>query len=116
VERVTAREQFVGDHAGRVQIGLRRDLAARGLLGRHVGRGADDLPGRRPVRSRRHLADGLRDPEVGDLRVPVGRDQHVLRLEVAVDDPVRGGLGEPAEHALEHAGRLGERQPPDEWP
>ena len=36
---------------------------------------------------------GAGDPEVGDQRPALGVDQHVLRLEVAVDDPVL--VGEP---------------------
>ncbi len=31
---------------------------------------------------------GAGDPEVGDLHLPVGRDEHVARLHVAVDDAV----------------------------
>ena len=54
-----------------------------GHLGREVGRGAGDEAG---LGQRRV---GLRpgDPEVGQLHRPLGRDQHVGRLDVAVHDP-----------------------------
>ena len=55
-------------------------------------------------------------PKSATLAWPVGGQQHVLGLEVAVDDALRGRLGEAAEHALEHAGDVRERQPADERP
>ena len=114
VERMAAREQLVGDEARRVEVDLRGDLATADLLGRHVGRRADDLPGRGAEVGHAHLPDRLGDPEVGDLGVSVRGDEHVLGLEIAVHDPARSGLGQPAEHAVEHARDLGERQPPYE--
>jgi hypothetical protein len=80
---------------------LRGDLATADLLGRHVGRDADDLPCRGAEVGHADLPDRLGDPEVGDLGESVRRDQHVLGLEIAVHDPLRGRLGESAEHAVE---------------
>jgi hypothetical protein len=40
-ERHVAAEQFVQQHAERVQVGVRADGAAHRLLGRHVGGRAD---------------------------------------------------------------------------
>ena len=114
--RMAPGEQLVGDQAGGVEVGLRGDLAAHDLLGRHVGGRADDVAGRGAQLGHLHLAERLGDPEVGDLGVPVGGQQHVLGLEVAVHDPLRGRLGEPAQHALEHARDVRQRQPPDERP
>ena len=70
------------------------------LLGRDVRGRAGDRAGRGEVRigrqRRRVRIDrvlGAREPEVGDDRAAVARDQHVLRLDVAVDEAglVRGG-------------------------
>ena len=51
----------------------------------------EDLDWRRVLR--RHRAPGhVRDPEIEDLDPPVGRDEHVFRLQVTMDDAaaVRG--------------------------
>jgi hypothetical protein len=50
----------------------------------------------------------LREPEVGDERLAVGREEDVLRLHVAVDDPQRVSAAEgDSEHTAEAHG-LGE--------
>ena len=82
-ERDRAREHLVEDDAERVQVGRLVDLRAARLLRREVLRGADDraLLG--------HLARaGARDAEVRDLQVPLAVDEHVVRLDVAVDEAV----------------------------
>jgi len=60
----------------------RSHLCARGLLGRQVGGCPEYGPGLRQLRS----VERAGDPEVGDLERPVGRDQQVLRLDVAVNE------------------------------
>ena len=83
-----------------------------GLLRRHVGEGADDVP-----RPREHvLAEQPRDPEVRELghAVAVGRrlrHDHVLGLDVAVDDPAPVGMREGrAEHRADpHDVAVGQR-------
>ena len=50
-------------------------------LGRHVAVGADAR-----AAQRRLLGDACREPHVDEADVTVGVDEHVLRLEVAVDD------------------------------
>jgi hypothetical protein len=56
---------------------------------------------------------GARDSEVGDLHPSVKRHQQVLRLEVAMHDPVRLAMGEPGQNPLQNAGDLSRREPAD---
>jgi len=55
-------------------------------------------------------ADGARDPEVGDHRVPVG-EQHVLGLHVPVDEPLAVGVVQARPQLLRDPQRVLERQP-----
>ena len=75
------------DDAERVDVRRRRGRLAAGLLGAEVV----DRPERRA--GQRHLGLGERpgDPEVGDLDPAVAADQHVARLDVAMDDAARVG-------------------------
>jgi hypothetical protein len=52
----------------------------------------------------------MREPEVRDLRLAVGVDEHVVGLEVAVHDADRVGRREPARRLGEHAHDLAERR------
>src|SRR3712207_495041 len=63
------------------------------LLGRQVLGGAHDRAGLRHVRRAR-----ARDAEVGDLRAPLGVDDDVVRLEVAVDHAALVGEARGAQH------------------
>ena len=85
-ERQLAGEQLVEDDAERVDVGALADRLALRLLGRDVVGGAEHGAGLRHA-----LADveRARDPEVGHLRGAVAVQQHVLRLHVAVHEPVR---------------------------
>ena len=71
-------------------MSLRESTPSLRLLGREVGGGAHDRTGLGQALLGVH---GPGDAEVGDLDVPVRRDQHVPRLHVAVDHavPVREG-------------------------
>ena len=89
LERRIARERHLpGEHlvehdADRVEIGGLVDRRAARLLRREVLRGADDRA------DLGHLAGaGPRDPEVRHLDPPLASDEDVVRLDVAVDDPV----------------------------
>ena len=64
------------------------------LLRGHGMTGPEDHPGLREVRVGLVL-DELGEPEVEDLGVPGRRHHDVARLQVAVDDPLGMGLGEP---------------------
>lgn len=92
-ERRTPGEQLVEEDAGAVDVdggGLR---AALGGLRGHVGRGADELVGAGEPRRVGEAGDA----EVGEERVQLAAglaEQHVGRLEVAVDDAVGVAGGE----------------------
>ena len=109
-----------------VLVGARVDPGAGELLGRHVRRRPDDRAGLRVVAAGDDagVAAALRgvqagDAEVGDAHAPVGADEDVVRLDVAVDDagavrrrqagaglqehrddlrPASRALGQPARH------------------
>ena len=83
-----ARHELVGHDAQGVDVATHVEgvRVAGGLLRAHVGNRADHLPDVGLQRHRRQV--GIRDagdPEVEHLRLPGGVDQHVARLEVAVD-------------------------------
>ena len=82
-KRGLAGERLV-EHAGEtVDVAAAVHLSRpRGLLGRHVGGGADREPGLGQLVAARG-ADGARDPEVGDDRV-TARQHDVLGLDVAM--------------------------------
>ncbi len=92
-ERDLAGEQLVEDDPGRVEIGRLVDGRATRLLGREVLGGADD-------RARLgHLAGaGARDAEVRHLDAALVVDEHVVRLDVSVDDAVPVRVAERGEH------------------
>ena len=82
VERRKADERLVQQNADRVDVAAAVDELAHRLLGRHVVRRAHRAAARRepPMKARR------RDAEVGDQRVAVLVEQHVVRLHVAMHD------------------------------
>ena len=88
-ERRLPGEAFVEHAAERVLVGAAVDVAAFDLLGRGIGRRADARASSsgRPSGSARRL----RQPEVGQVDVLVLVEQHVRRLDVAVDEPA--GVG-----------------------
>ena len=95
VEERLAGEREVAGRGQRVDVGGRRQLAAGGLLGRHVGRRADHHVGG----GQRVVAAAVaRDAEVDQLDdvglAAGGGHQQVRRLDVAVDHPARVGLGQ----------------------
>ena len=73
-------QQLVEDHADRVEVGGGADRVALRLLGGEVLRGAHDRARQRHVRGA-----GARDAEVGDARAALLVEDHVVRLQVAVD-------------------------------
>ncbi len=90
--RVLAAPALVQGQSERVDVGLGAGGLALGLLGGHVGEGADDVAGR---------GQGGAVGEAGDAEVhqlgaefPLGGDEDVLRLDVAVDDAARVGVVE----------------------
>src|SRR5262249_46917777 len=113
------REALVEDGAEREDVGRRPGgLGVHGLLRRHVAdRPAELARPREPdalARAGRALVEVLREAEVRDQGPPALREDDVLRLHVAVDDPspVRETEG-AGELYAERAGLLhGERAPP----
>jgi hypothetical protein len=96
-ERTVPGEHLVEHDPDREDVAGRADLRARGLLRRHVPRRAEKVPFERDERlglasleggriDRALVLTQLREPEVEDLRLTVGVEHDVLRLEVAVDD------------------------------
>ena len=91
--RVRARPGLVEREGERVDVAGRAEAGALGLLGRHVGERPDHVAGV----GERVVAHDVRHAEVGQLREArpgrgLGDHHHVLRLDVAVDDPVRVGV------------------------
>ena len=151
--RPLAAEDVIEDRADRIDVGARVERLTGGLLGRHVRRRADDRAGDggagievarvddRRARRRVVAAEVAREAPVDHHGLAVRADQHVGRLEVAVDhalavrvgqrlgdgDHVRqerearrrgGGLGDQrvegaATHQLHRVERLAARPAPD---
>ena len=89
MERCAAGEELVGHHADGVDVDPVIEVGVGGgLLGRHVGRGADgDAGGGERVPAGR-LAHGLGHAEVHDQCVSPGQE-HVVGLDVPVDHALR---------------------------
>jgi hypothetical protein len=101
---VLAREQLVQRDAQREDVRAVIDRLPPHLLGRHVADRSHELPrpGRRRLRRLPAVAGqpirDLRQAKVEQLQPPFARDEDVLRLDVAVDDPLRVGGGQPLRH------------------
>ena len=95
------------------------DVIAAGLLdlfGRQVIGGADDLARARVVVG---VLDEAGQSQVGHLGDPVGSDQDIARLDVAVDQAALVGVFQPQGRLDDHLGRLlhGQRAlPPHQLP
>jgi hypothetical protein len=106
-----AGEQHIQEDTERVDVGSGRHLAAGELLGGGVLRRQrlSHFAGERTAvgRARRIplgiRVDQLRNPEVEQLDVTVDADQHVARLDVAMDDQVGVRVSDGLEHVEEQA-------------
>ncbi|GAA3302829.1 hypothetical protein GCM10020295_49740 [Streptomyces cinereospinus] len=96
-ERDLTAEEFVQQYAERVQVRVRADRAAHGLLGRHVRGRADRRTGVRQARGVGVHDRG--DAQVEDRDRAVLLHHHVARLQVAVHD--RHGV-----HRAQHGAQL----------
>ena len=115
-ERGASRHHFVEDDAEGVDVAAGVDAHALGLFRREVGGGAHDRSG---LGQALLGVDGPGDPEVRDLDGSLFGDEHVARLDVAVDHPVamrvgerpgdiRGDLGRPV--GVQRPGRAQDRR------
>jgi hypothetical protein len=95
VYRVPSAQQEIEHDAQRVDVRGRGDVASRELLRRRIlgGHGPDAFArqGRHP--GARAALQQLGHAEVQQLYLAVRRHQDVRRLEIAVDDQVRVGVG-----------------------
>ena len=115
-QRVLAVERLVERDAEAELIGARVDVGAGELLGRHVARRAEHgaRGGQRGVERGRHRGRGAprglvvereqrpREPEIGDADAAVAADQHVVGLEVAVEQAHAVGGDQAARRLQEH--------------
>jgi hypothetical protein len=98
VERTLAGEHLVEHHAEREDVAAHVAGPTHRLFGRHVGDGSHHRArlGHRQLRGRFALvgAEALGQPEVENLREAVGRDDHVGRFQIAVEDAARMRFGQ----------------------
>jgi hypothetical protein len=120
--RGVAQEHLVQYAAKAVDVAAFVDLlGARRLFRTHVPHRAERHPGPGQTLTTR-CTHSTRDAEVRDDRLASGK-QHVLRLDVAVDDTIGVGVAERTRDLLGNPDRLVERessffrQPdPERWP
>ncbi|CAI9419720.1 hypothetical protein HIDPHFAB_03834 [Nocardioides sp. T2.26MG-1] len=98
-----AGQQLEEHHAGGVHVRARVGTAVDHQLGGEVGDGADQHPAGGGVL--RVGADRAGQPEVGHLDPAVLGDEHVLGLDVAVDDAGPVGRGQGGQHRLDQRER-----------
>ncbi len=97
-ERHLPGDQLEEQDPGAVDVGPGVGVVVLDLLGRQVGHG----PEQQAVGLARVSAlDGPGKAEVGDLDPTVLGDQHVLRLDVAVDVPGAVGCGQGLQHGVD---------------
>ena len=63
-----------------------------------------------PVRSERQVVEPPGDAEIGELHTTVRSEQHVARLDVAVDDPCGMGRAERGQDRILDVQRLIDRE------
>src|SRR5205085_2934051 len=107
LERESACQHAIQHDSEGVDVACwRRRLSGRLLRG-HVCSSAENRP---RLRERVRTAE-LRDPEVGDLRASFGIEQHVGRLQIAMDDAAVVSMRESLGYASGDSFRLGLGQP-----
>ncbi len=106
-ERRPPGQHLEQDRARGEQIRPRVERLAEHLFRRHVARRADDGAGARELRRRHHdlIVGRAREAEVEELHA-VRREEHVRRLEIAVDDAARVERRERGQHAEPDRDRL----------
>jgi hypothetical protein len=107
LERRPASDELVQQDSERVDVAPLVGWVALHLLGRHVRRRAEQ----RAARGHAGFTDRAGEPEIADADVPLLVDEHVLRLEIAVDDALRVGGGKPGADLTEDSERARQRHP-----
>ena len=105
-ERRRAGQHLVEHHAEREDVRLVRRASPQRLLRRHVLRRTEHGAGLRQLLRGAHA----RDAEVGDLHSAVVEHHDVRRLDVAVHDAARVGVGQAVGHLRGDRHRLRHRQ------
>ena len=108
VERLASGQALEHEAAERVDVGGRPDGLAANLLRRGVIERADEEACLRDPLAPRPL----RDPEVGQVHPPAGLEQHVGRLDVAVNEVFRMRRVERPRDLLEDRNRAVGRERP----
>ena len=105
LERLLAGQKLIEDRAEGKNVGAVIDRQTPNLLGGHVAHRAHDRtgPGHAGVGPRARLVLGpgaraLGESEVEDLDLSVSGHEDVLGLQIAVDDPLSMGGGEPSRY------------------
>jgi hypothetical protein len=103
-----ARQHLVHHEAEREDVRAMVDRGGPQLLGCHVADGAHDETGasERGAGLRVLGVDELRDAEVEDLHAAIAREEQILRLQVAMDDPPSVCGREPARNLHATVDRL----------
>ena len=106
-------QHLVGHHTERVDVGAVIDVAPAGGLFRREIRGRPDDRGCRGdcLIARGARFKGARDAEVGQEHV-AARQQHVVRLDVSMDDALGVRVGERVGQLAQDRRRVGQRQLP----
>jgi hypothetical protein len=103
-------EHLVGHRTERIEVGPMIDVGiGRGLLGRHVGGGAQRHSERGEATLPRRRRDRLGHAEVGDQGMPA-RDHHIVGLDVTMDHAFGVGVSERVAHFAEDPDSLPHRQ------
>jgi hypothetical protein len=105
-ERWPAGQHLVQHGAEGVEVGPRVSETPERLLGRHVRDRADH----RPLAGESRTIECHSQAEVGDLHLSVLAEEHVPRLEIAVDDAALVRVLEPPADLVSEADRLHRRK------
>jgi hypothetical protein len=103
-------EQFEENHAERIEVAARVRFLALCLLGGDVGDGPENRSGRRQIVCARER--GLCDAEVSYFDASVGREEHVCRFDVTVNDAASMCIRQGVAHGAPDGYRSVRRQRP----
>ena len=108
--RRRAGEHVIGRHAERIDVAAAIERPALDLLGAHVERRSHRHADLREIQTA--VALHARQPEVGHLHLAAAGEHDVLRLDVAVDDPLARSLHQGRRHLPQNIERQRRLQSP----